>query len=130
VIRIHIVEDHVVMRESIQNILNDERDLTVCGVSASGEEALRQVAETEPDMVLIDLSLPGIDGVEVLTRLREQRPGLVGVMLTGHADPQHVHAALAAGARAYLVKRDAYDLPDLVRRVMRGESFVTGGADC
>jgi DNA-binding NarL/FixJ family response regulator len=129
VIRIHIVEDHVVMRESIQNILNDERDLTVCGVSASGEEALRQVAETEPDMVLIDVSLPGMDGVEVLTRLRALRPELVGVMLTGHADSQHVHAALAAGARAYLVKRDAYDLPDLVRRVMQGESFVTGGAD-
>ncbi|MEZ4236904.1 MAG: response regulator transcription factor [Myxococcota bacterium] len=128
-IRIHIVEDHVVMRESIQHILDDEADMEVCGASATGEEALDHVIATRPDLVLIDVSLPGIDGVEVLTQLRTQRPDLVAVMLTGHTDAEHVNAAMHAGARAYLVKRDAYDLPDLVRRAARGESFVTDGGE-
>jgi DNA-binding NarL/FixJ family response regulator len=123
--RIIIVDDHAVVREGLERILAKCADLEVVGSAGSGEEALTLVAAREPDIVLLDLSLPGMHGLEVLSALqRVSRPPRV-VVLTMHDDDDIVLGAVRGGAQGYVLKNATRDeLLAAVRKVAAGgQSF-------
>lgn len=122
---IFIVEDHPVMRQGLRSLLEREADLTICGEAPSGEAALEQIGPPLPDLVLIDVSLPGMSGIELARSLRERYPGLPLAMLSGHGEKSHVEQALAAGASGYILKGHAVNLPAAVRQVMGGKVYLS-----
>lgn len=122
---IYIVEDHPTMRETINDFLDGEADLRVCGMAATGEEALERLPGLEPELVLIDTSLPGISGIALVSVLVERWPSLRCLMYSGHGETTYVEHALAAGARGYVLKGTPDELPKAIRRVIGGEVYVS-----
>ena len=124
-IRVLVVDDHAVVRRGLAGLIDSAEDLTVVGVAGNGEEAVVLAREHRPDVVLMDLQMPGVDGVEATSRiLGEQVAGDV-LVLTSFSDTQRIVAALDAGAVGYLLKdAEPDDLLDGVRAVVRGESPI------
>jgi DNA-binding NarL/FixJ family response regulator len=118
-IRVLVVDDHGLMVEALRLTLEREQDLEVVGDVGSGSDVLRQVAKLRPDVVLLDIRLPGVDGMTVLERLRARHPDIEVVMLSAIADPAVAREALSLGARAYLDKQiETSELVSTLRRVM------------
>ena len=123
VIRVLLVDDHALLRAGMARLLDLADDVTVVGSAGSGAEALEVAAELQPDVVLMDLSMPGMSGVEATRRLLAVRPDTAVVVLTSFADPDLVVDALDAGAVGYLLKDAEPDgLVGAVRSAARGES--------
>lgn len=124
-IRVVIADDHVVTRQGIRSLLQTTADIRVVGEAANGEEAVHRAAELEPDVVLMDLQMPGIDGIEGLRRLHEALPELPVVILTTYASDSAIAEALAAGARGFLHKNaELAELISAVRAARRGEAHL------
>jgi DNA-binding NarL/FixJ family response regulator len=104
VIRVLVVDDQRLVREGLTALLDLVDDLELVGLAEDGAQALDMVAEQQPDVVLMDLRMPVMDGVEATRRIRRDHPGVEVVVLTTHADDDSVLAALRAGARGYLTK--------------------------
>src|SRR5689334_22115388 len=104
VVRILIVDDSEPVREGLRMLLDEQPELQIVGEAVSGEDALARVAELSPDLVLMDLVLPGIDGIETIRRLQGVSPRPQVLVLTSYANDRHVHEALRAGAIGYLLK--------------------------
>ncbi len=120
VYRIFIVEDHSVMRETFCELVGAEEDMEVCGVAASGEAALATFSDTAPDLLLVDLSLPDINGFEVIRRLHDDHPTLKALIVSGHPVRQYQELAKRGGAVGYIDKVDAYHvLVPTIREVLR-----------
>jgi DNA-binding NarL/FixJ family response regulator len=123
VIRVVLVDDHRLVRAGLQSLLDACDDIEVVGSAADGQEALELVAEVEPDVVLMDLSMPRMGGVEATRRLLAANPALQVVVLTSFSDQEQVHDAVDAGAVGYLLKdADPADLVDGVRAAAAGQS--------
>ena len=121
-IRILIVDDHPLVRAGLEGLLQ-AADLQVVGAAADGEQAVRLSAELAPDVVLMDLSMPGLDGAEATRRIRSRCPGVQVAVLTSSSDGERVWDALDAGAVGYLLKdSEPAQLRAAVRAVSRGES--------
>lgn len=121
-IRIVIVDDHELLREGIKAMLSQEEDLEVVGEAADGRTALARCRELVPDVVVLDLRLPDMDGVEVCRQLQQELPQVAVLMLTTFTDADLVVAAVKAGARGYVVKDVlGMDLKRSIRGVARGE---------
>ena len=117
-LRILLVDDHAIVRVGLRNLIEDEPDLVVCGEAATGQEALRLSRETHPDVVVLDLRLPDISGVDLVEDIRgaPSRPRVL--VLTSYADDTLLLSALKAGVDGYLLKDTAAgDLVDALRRV-------------
>lgn len=127
--RIYIVEDHPVMRQAYAGLIAREEGLELCGTSESAEEALAEGAGGQCDLLITDLSLPGIDGVELTRRVRAIHPGLPVVVISAYDEPSYVERARVAGAAAYLSKNGlAHTLAGAIRAVIeQGASVWTGG---
>lgn len=124
-ITVLIVDDHAVVRQGVQAFLSAQPDLAVVGAAASGEEALRLVADVAPDVVLVDLVMPGLDGVETTRRLRQLSPRTQVLVLTSYDRDEHIFPAIRAGALSYLLKEiGPEELADAVRRAARGEAVL------
>jgi DNA-binding NarL/FixJ family response regulator len=104
VIRVLVVDDQRLVREGLTALIELVDDLELVGVAGDGAQAVDQVAAQQPDVVLMDLRMPGTDGVEATRRIRRDHPDVEVVVLTTHADDESVVAALRAGARGYLTK--------------------------
>jgi DNA-binding NarL/FixJ family response regulator len=117
------------MRSSLRSLLEREPDLTVCGEAATARTALAEAPGAKPDLVLIDVSLPDMSGIELARELHSRHPELPLAMLSGHGEKSHVEQALQAGARGYILKGHADDLPEAVRRLVRGERYLSSGID-
>jgi NarL family two-component system response regulator LiaR len=129
-IRLLIVEDHAVVRQSMRFLFDQEPDIEVVGEAATGSAALALALASgqQPDVVLLDLFLPDLDGITVLQRLRERRPDLPVVLLTSAPDDAHLLAALHAGATSYLQKTaEVGEVLATVRAAARGESALPPG---
>jgi DNA-binding NarL/FixJ family response regulator len=116
------------MRQSLRAFIKRQADLDICGEADTGEAALEQIAQMQPDLVLIDVSLPGMSGLDLLDTLHERYPDLACVMLSGHGERSHVDHALMAGARGYVLKGDIDDLVVALHRVIQGEIYLSGMA--
>jgi DNA-binding NarL/FixJ family response regulator len=124
-IRVLIVDDQSLIRVGIQTLLSRKPDIQVVGQAGDGEEALRQVAALDPDVVLMDIRMPGMDGVEATRQLvaRNARAGII--ILTTFQDDANVFSALAAGARGYLLKdTDHRQLAEAIRVVAAGRALI------
>jgi len=120
-----IVDDHAVVRKGVRGYLETQDDFAVVGEAASGEEAARLALETAPDVVLMDLLMPGLDGVEATRRIRRVSPRTQVVVLTSHHEDAHIFPAVKAGAISYLLKDIApQDLAEAVRAAARGEAVI------
>jgi two-component system nitrate/nitrite response regulator NarL len=124
-IRILVVDDHTLFRRGLIALLSRDPQLQVVGDAADAGEALRRAAELQPDLVLLDNHLPGVNGVDALPALREAAPGARVLMLTVSEDEQDLAAALRGGACGYLLKTmEGEALVQAIARAMRGESVV------
>jgi DNA-binding NarL/FixJ family response regulator len=124
-IRVLIVDDQSLIRVGIQTLLSRKPDIEVVGQASDGEEALRQVAALDPDVVLMDIRMPGMDGIEATRQLvaRQARAGII--ILTTFHDDANVFSALAAGARGYLLKdTDHKELAAAIRVVAAGRALI------
>jgi two-component system response regulator NreC len=117
-IRVLIVDDHAVVREGICSLLARRKDLEVVGQAAEGKQALAQVAVLQPDVVLMDISMPGMNGLEATQEIRKSFPGTRVLVLTQHENKEYVLPLLRAGAAGYIFKRArAHELVDAIRAV-------------
>jgi two-component system, NarL family, response regulator NreC len=124
-IRILLADDHAVLRAGLKALLSAQADMEVVGEAGDGLEALEESERLQPDVVLADVGMPGLTGLELTRRLKESLPNARVLILTVHEDQSFLHRALRAGAAGYLVKRAAEeDLLAGIRAVARGEAFL------
>lgn len=116
-IRVMVVEDHPLMRESLRRVLADSDDIRIVAEFGNGTDALLSVEETTPDVILLDLRLPDLDGLDVLRGLGERSARSKVVVLTGNADPSTAHEAMRSGAWGYLMKD--HTGPELLAETVR-----------
>jgi len=129
-IRVFITDDHIVVRSGIRLLIDNEADMSVVGEADNGADALNQIQNLKPDVILMDISLPDMNGVDVVRRLKQDpdAPWRV-LMLTMHSESEYLRPALDAGADGYVVKSVADDeLLDAIHVVYRGRSYLRSEA--
>jgi len=125
VIRVLVVDDHPIVREGLVAILEDERDFQVAGAAGSAEEALALAPRERPDVILLDLELPGMNGVDAIPRLAAAVPDARVIVLTAYDTDERVLGAVRAGARGYLLKgAPADEIARAIRAVHAGGSYL------
>jgi DNA-binding NarL/FixJ family response regulator len=124
--RVLVVEDHKIMRDGIRVLLDRSGEFTVAGEAESGAEAIQVCAETNPDMVLMDIGLPGLSGVDTTVELLRHCPNVKVIILSMYDDEDSVVSSIRAGAQGYVVKRaSSGDLLDALRAVAKGSSYLS-----
>ena len=127
--KVLLVDDHPVVREGLAERINRERDLVVCGEAQNAREALRAVASLQPDIVILDLSLPKGHGLELVKDLRTLHPDLRVVVFSMHDESVFAERALRAGAHGYVMKQEPPErLLVAIRTVLRGDYFISESA--
>ncbi len=125
-IRILIADDHTIMREGLKRILDGAEDITVVGEATDGFETLAQVRKGGFDLLMLDLSMPGRSGVELIRQIKDEVPKLPILVLTMHEEEQYAVRAIRAGARGYLTKESAgTQLITAIRRVAAGRPYIS-----
>lgn len=128
-IKVLLADDHSIVRAGLRRIVEESGEMEVIAEAADGREAIDQVHETLPDVAVIDISMPGLDGLEVVSQLRNHYPQLPILILTMHEEGQYVVRAIEAGAMGYLTKQSAPEqLVKAIRRVHSGSRYVTDDA--
>ncbi|MEN6427239.1 MAG: response regulator transcription factor [Phycisphaerales bacterium] len=123
-----IVDDHPIVRQGLAQLINQEHDLVVCGQAEDAHEAMQAVRESQPDMVIVDISLKDTSGVELIKDLQVQHPDLPVLTLSMHDEAVYGERALRAGARGYIMKQEATEkVVTAIRRVLAGEIYVSDG---
>jgi DNA-binding NarL/FixJ family response regulator len=121
-----IVDDHPIVRQGLSQLINAEDDLEVCGDAATVEEALQSLAESYPDVVIVDLSLAHSDGLELIKEIRSETRHLPVLVLSMHDENMYAERLLSAGANGYIMKQAAADqLLTALRRVLAGGVYVS-----
>ncbi|HSI06704.1 MAG TPA: response regulator transcription factor [Myxococcota bacterium] len=124
-IRILVADDHAILRSGLRMLINTQSDMEVVGEAVDGEEAIRRVGELDPDIVLLDLSMPGMGGIRALEVIRERYPRTRVLVLTMHDEYAYVRSVLAAGGAGFVVKRAAdAELLSAIRTVSQGRSYI------
>lgn len=125
-IRILIADDHTILRDGLKQILSECRDMVVAGEADNGLEALKKVREEEWDVVVLDMSMPGKSGIELVKQIKSERPKLPILILSMHKEDQYAVRTLKAGASGYLCKDSASaQLVSAIRKVANGGIFIS-----
>ena len=125
-IRVLVADDHAIIREGLRVMLGNQPDMEVVAVATNGREAIRLVDEHEPNVAVVDISMPELNGIESIQQMMPRHPHLQVVVLSIHETKPYVYRALKAGARGYLVKETAgVEVVDAVRAVYRGERYLS-----
>jgi len=129
VIRIVIADDHTIFREGLKQILAEESDFTLVGEATNGDDLMARLGTAACDIVLLDLSMPGVSGIALVRKVSEAEGGHRIIVLSMHEEHQYVVEALKAGAAGYVTKNSASDqLIAAIRKVSHGELFVSAAA--
>lgn len=124
--KIYLVDDHPLMRKGIAMTLDLEMDFEVCGQAVSAEEAISDIPAKKPDIVVVDISLPGMNGIELIKHLKAQNPELQMLVVSRHDEDMYAERAIKAGARGYLMKMEAGDvIVNAIRRILRGQIYLS-----
>jgi len=124
--KIFVVDDHPVMRKGYQFLIDQEPDLVVCGEAGTALEALEKVSEEHPDLMLVDISLGGMSGLELIKKVHAQYPELATLVVSTHDESLYGERALRAGARGYVMKSEADGvIVEAIRRVLHGGYYVS-----
>jgi DNA-binding NarL/FixJ family response regulator len=127
-VRVLLVDDHAIVRTGLRTMINNQPGLQVVGEASNGEEGLHSYEELRPDIVLMDLRMPVMDGVECTRAIRQKNPDALVIVLTTYDGDEHIHQALRAGARAYLLKETSADqFFAVLRSVHKGEYHLQPG---
>jgi len=125
-IKILVVDDHAIVRDGLRRILVDTPDMVVADEASNGEEVINKVGNNDYDLVLLDISLPGRDGLDVLKQLKCTNPKIPILILSVHPEEQYALRSLRAGASGYLTKQSAPDeLIGAIRKVAKGRKYIT-----
>lgn len=125
-VRVLLVDDHAVVRDGLAQLLQSEIDLTVCGEAASAEEAVEILDRCKPDLAIVDISMAGVNGIELIKNLKAMSPKLAVLVLSMHDESHYAERALRAGAHGYVMKREARDrIMQAIRTVLDGEIYVS-----
>jgi len=125
-VRVLVVDDHALFRRGLRSVLEAEPGVVVVGEAADGVEAVEQVEALAPDVVMLDVRMPRLDGIDACARIKEARPATRVVMLSVSEDDADLYAAIRAGASGYLLKEvGVEEVVDCVRAVSRGQSLVS-----
>ena len=127
-IKILIADDHAIVRSGLKQLLSGQSEFMVAGEAANGLEALKQIREQSFDVVLMDMSMPGRSGIELIKQIKSEKPKLAILVLSMHKEEQYAVRALKAGALGYLTKESAPDqLVAAIRKVAGGGVFISSG---
>jgi len=125
-IRIIVVDDHALVRAGICSLLSSQEDISIMAETGSGREAVRLCEELKPNIVLLDLSIPDLDGLEATKQIMATAPEIKVVILTMYENEEYATRVLNAGAKGFIVKRmSPEELPSVIRKVMAGETCIT-----
>jgi DNA-binding NarL/FixJ family response regulator len=125
--RIFLVDDHPLVREWLGHLINRQTDLTLCGEAGDASEAMREIRRRAPDAVVVDISLGGSSGIELVTEIKLAFPKIAVLVLSMHEDSTYVERALRAGALGYVAKRETTaKIVAAIRQVLRGQYFLSG----
>src|SRR5450830_1247594 len=125
-IRVFIADDHAIVREGLKQILADTKDIIVAGEAENGHDAIKLFRGSKCQVLLLDISLPDRNGIEVLKQLKKEKPELAVLMLSMHREDQYAIRALKAGASGYLTKQSApRELVTAIRQVALGQKYVS-----
>ena len=125
-IRVVLADDHALVRQGIRSLLEKLIDIEVVGEAIDGREALGLAKTTQPDIVLMDITMPGLNGLEAVSRMKKECPTARVIMLSVHAGEEYFQQALDSGAAGYLLKdADRMELELAIRTVMRGDIYLT-----
>jgi len=125
-IRVLIADDHAIVRDGLRQLLNGQPDMEAAGEAEDGQEALEKAKSLRPDVILLDVAMPHLSGLEVISLLRESAPDSQIVVLSMHAKETYVQQALAAGALGYVLKASpSQDILDAIRAARHGEYFLS-----
>ena len=128
-IRILLADDHGIVRDGLRRIVEESGDIEVVAETADGREAISLAREHQPDVAVIDISMPGLDGLEVTSQLAHYLPALPVLILTMHEEDQYVVRAIRAGAKGYITKQSAPEqLVNAIRRLKEGGRYLTDAA--
>jgi len=124
--KVFIVEDHPVFREGLTHIVNAEEDLTVCGEASDAEQALPDIARLKPHLVVVDISLPGMSGLELIKELRARNGGVKLLVVSMHVEALYADRVLRAGGDGYIMKQeDPEEIIHAIRDVLDGHIYVS-----
>ncbi len=124
-IRLFLVDDHQVICDALASLLGEFDGFVVVGTASNGQQALNKMDQLRPDIVIMDIAMPVMNGLEALQRLKSLFPEVSTIVLSMHDDPEHVYSALQAGARGYLLKDCAgRELTDAIRTVHEGHLYL------
>jgi DNA-binding NarL/FixJ family response regulator len=125
-IRLLLVDDHILVREGLRRLLELEEDIVVIAGAANGQEALQAACSLRPDVVLMDISMPTVDGIAVTRQIVEELPSVAVIMLTVFRQQQHILRAMRSGARGYLLKSATLEeVAQAIRKVHEGGTFIS-----
>jgi len=125
--KIVIVDDHPILRKGLSMLINQEADLAVAGEAGDARKAMELIESLKPDMVIIDISLPGVDGVELIKNIKLKYGDLPALVVSMHDEALFAERALRSGARGYIMKQEAVEkVLTAIRHILAGEIFVSG----
>jgi len=124
--RIFVVDDHPIVRQGLANLLSDEKDLTICGEAENALKALPAIGKLQPDLTIVDISLTGKTGLELIKDLRAQFPEVPVLVMSMHEEMIYAERALRAGARGYIMKQEGGKvLVKAIRQVLSGQVYAS-----
>lgn len=125
-IRLILADDHLLFRAGLKSMLEKSSDLEIVGEAVDGHATLQLAERLTPDIILLDISMPGLNGLEALRRLSETQPGIRVIILSMHSDRRYVTESIKAGAKGYVLKDSTVEeLVTAIRTIMRGEVYLS-----